>query len=216
MGASSHKEIRVKKSIAILAIAPILFSAIASLRVNSASADQVNTSITTDVQKSLEHPLSSDFINKFDQSIKLLGNKFIIDTNKLPKDIASEELSKLKALISQKNEIISDSENLKNGTRIEQNNNSVTIISNSGNSGLLRFREGSNYVHVYWWGLRIGLSKSTVNGIGTGVAIGGVWIPEPTVSKILASLGILAAASPGGIVFNSTPPIAVFWGAEFQ
>ncbi|HBC90426.1 MAG TPA: hypothetical protein DCZ00_03160, partial [Lactococcus sp.] len=61
----------MKKSIAILAIAPILFSAIASLRVNSASADQVNTSITTDVQKSLEHPLSSDFINKFDQSIKL-------------------------------------------------------------------------------------------------------------------------------------------------
>ena len=85
MGASRHKEIRVKKLIAILAIAPILFSATASLRVNSASADQANTSITTDVQKSLEHPLSSDFINKFDQAIKLSGNKFILMPINYPK-----------------------------------------------------------------------------------------------------------------------------------
>lgn len=143
------------------------------------------------------------------------GNKFIIDTNNLPENTTSEELTKLNELISQKNSIISSSENLNNGTKITKESNFI-IISDNDNGSMLRFREGSNYVHVYWWGLRIGISRTTLHAIGAGITIGTIWIPEPTITKVLATLGVLAGVSPGGIVFNSTPPIATFWGSEFQ
>lgn len=71
-------------------------------------------------------------------------------------------------------------------------------------------------MHVYWWGLRIGLSKNTVNNIGSGVTIAGIWIPHPVVKGVVATLGVIIGRCPGGIVFNSTPGLASVWGFEFQ
>lgn len=34
------------------------------------------------------------------------------------------------------------------------------------------------------------------------MAIGGIWIPEPLVTKILATLGVVIALCPGGIAFD--------------
>lgn len=64
-------------------------------------------------------------------------------------------------------------------------------------------------------------------GLVLGVAIGGIWLPEPLVSKVVATLGAATSALPGGIVFNSSPHLAVlvpgslgaglnFWGVSFQ
>lgn len=205
----------MKKSIVIVASTAVLLSALAPSVVNVVQADQVVPKTEVNAQNPMGDTPSSNFINKFDDAVKVVNNLFIIDYKNLPQSTSSSELQSLKALIDQKNSIILKSENLSDGTTLEKDNNSVIINSNSNNS-MLRFREGSNYVHVYWWGLRIGLSKTTINYIGGGVAIGGIWVPEPIVSKILATLGVAMGLAPGGIVFNSTPGIANFWGAGWQ
>ncbi len=64
------------------------------------------------------------------------------------------------------------------------------------------YTEGVDAIELYWWGVRIFLSKTTVNMIGAGVTIGGIWIPEPLVSKILATVGVVIALCPGGIWFD--------------
>lgn len=205
----------MKKSIVLVASTAVLLSALAPSVVNAVQADQVVPKTEVNAQNVMADTPSSNFINKFDVAVKVVNNLFVIDYSNLPQNTSSSELQSLKVLIDQKNSIILKSENLNDGTTLEKDNNSVIISSNT-NSSMLKFREGSNYVHVYWWGLRIGLSKTTINYIGGGIAIGGIWVPEPIVSKILATLGVALGLAPGGIVFNSTPGIANFWGAGWQ
>ena len=47
--------------------------------------------------------------------------------------------------------------------------------------------------------MRVLLSKTTINRVGGGVTIAGVWIPEPVLSKILATGGAIAGLAPGGM-----------------
>lgn len=65
-----------------------------------------------------------------------------------------------------------------------------------------RYSEGVTKIDFHWWGATIYLSKTTINLIGGGVTIGGIWIPEPVVSKILSTLGVVIALCPGGIAFD--------------
>lgn len=73
-------------------------------------------------------------------------------------------------------------------------------------SGLLKaprkYSEGVTKIVFHWWGASIYLSKTTINLIGGGVAIGGIWVPEPVVSKVLATLGVIGTLCPGGIAFD--------------
>lgn len=62
--------------------------------------------------------------------------------------------------------------------------------------------EGDTKVVTNWWGVEIYLSKSTVQHIGEGAAVGGVFIPEPLVTKILAVYGFGIRFLPGGIVLE--------------
>jgi hypothetical protein len=64
------------------------------------------------------------------------------------------------------------------------------------------FNEGVTKIDFHWWGATIYLSKTTINLIGAGVSVGGIWIPEPLVSKILSTLGVAVALCPGGIAFD--------------
>lgn len=66
----------------------------------------------------------------------------------------------------------------------------------------LYYSEGVTKIEFHWWGATIYLSKSTINLIGAGVSIGGIWVPEPIVSKVLATLGVVVALCPGGIAFD--------------
>lgn len=47
--------------------------------------------------------------------------------------------------------------------------------------------------------MRVLLSKTTINRVGGGVAIAGVWIPELVLSKNLATGGVIAGLAPGGM-----------------
>ena len=64
------------------------------------------------------------------------------------------------------------------------------------------YSEGVTKIEFHWWGATIYLSKTTINYIGGGIAIGGIWVPEPIVSKILATLGVIGTLVPGGIAFD--------------
>lgn len=64
------------------------------------------------------------------------------------------------------------------------------------------YQEGETRVQVNNWGVEVYLSKSTVQLIGGGVSLGGIWIPEPVVSKVLASAGVVVSMCPGGIVLE--------------
>ena len=65
-----------------------------------------------------------------------------------------------------------------------------------------RFSEGVTKIVFHWWGATIYLSKTTINFLGGGVAVGGIWILEPVVSKILSTLGVAGTLCPGGIAFD--------------
>ena len=179
----------------------------------SISADEVANKTQTAQTNAITSTVSDDFINKFDKAIYLENDRFVINFDILPADTTQTEISQLQQLVSQNNSILLQNVNNPNAT-ISTDNKSVNFSESVNNR--LRFREGSNYVHIYWWGLRIGISRSTLQVIGGGVGIAGIWIPEPLVSKIIATAGAVTALSPGGVVFNSTPGLANFWGVEWQ
>ena len=85
------------------------------------------------------------------------------------------------------------------------------------------YNEGVTKIDFHWWGATIYLSKTTIHVIGAGVTIGGIWIPEPVVSKILSTLGVVVTLCPGGIAFdynyvaagisNLVPGMSIFFPA---
>ena len=162
--------------------------------------------------KSDEVAPSSDFIIKFNDSIVLENNAFTIDYSKLPADTTASELSQLKSIVNENNLVLKNNTSNQSVQAIspQENSTNLTVLARS------KYHEGSNYVHVYWWGLRIGVKKSTINSIGAGVAIGGIWLPQPLLSKLVSTAGVVLGAVPGGIVFNSTPGVKSVWGMEWQ
>lgn len=64
------------------------------------------------------------------------------------------------------------------------------------------YNEGVTKIEFHWWGASIYLSKTTIMTIGAGITIGGIWIPEGVVTKILATVGVVIALCPGGIAFD--------------
>lgn len=71
---------------------------------------------------------------------------------------------------------------------------------------------GKNDVQFHWNYARIFLNKGTVQAIGAGLSIGGIWVPEPIVSKVAASLGVGIALIPHGIWFDYNYFIGVLTG----
>lgn len=68
-----------------------------------------------------------------------------------------------------------------------------------------RFVNGKTDIEFHWWGATVYLSRNTLLGLSGGIAIGGLWIPEPVISKVLATLGIAlgtTASITGGVKFN--------------
>jgi hypothetical protein len=41
-------------------------------------------------------------------------------------------------------------------------------------------------------------------------------LPQPLLSKLVSTAGVVLGAVPGGIVFNSTPGVKSVWGMEWQ
>lgn len=94
------------------------------------------------------------------------------------------------------------------------------------------FKEGSNYSHTYWWGKRVGVSRSKVRQVSgvinssAGVIAGVLYfIPHPYAKAAAGAIGAAAGVLgypmskfPGGIVFNTTPNYlgSQIWSVAFQ
>lgn len=158
------------------------------------------------------------FINRFNNAITLNSKTGQFDINKklLPENATKMELATLDDLISQSNVSLKTTISKVSKSDMVQTGNSVVVADNSQTAEAVAqntkiqteslFHEGSNYVHHYWWGYRIGYSKSKVQHIGNVLAdAGGVAI----------GLGTALKYCPGGIVFNISFH-CVEWGQQFQ
>lgn len=165
--------------------------------------------------------LSEKQIDKFDKYVKLNENtnQFFLTS------IAAIELSKedFKALNEQIIKSNSLTEKIKESSDsiITKGDKTITISKKTSleeNNTLSRskYHEGKTAAKLYWWGVRVWLSKSTLVGLGSGITIGGIWVPEAVVSKVLSTAGVVIALAPGGIAFNYTPVVLNFWGFEWQ
>lgn len=169
-----------------------------------------------------------DFINKFDASIKLENGKFVIDYSSLPSSTTTSEIEKLETQINNSNQLISRMST--SDTQVFYSNKYISISSNK----LTAYHEGATYVHYYWYGPRIGVSKSAAIKLGkagintstaAGILAGYLGIKSGDAAALCGFIGSAAATFgfvlthvPGGFVFNVTAgmPGGPAWGFEWQ
>lgn len=155
-------------------------------------------------------------IRDADPYVYLSDGLYVLDVEGAKAALSADQVSSALELIDASNSTIARASNGENRALAFGSDKSIVV-------NRATFIDGVTKVEAHWYGFRVWLSKDTVRGIGGGVGIGALWIPEPLVSKILASLGgAVAAFAPGGVVFNYTPvigpatPLGVFWGQEWQ
>lgn len=127
-------------------------------------------------------------------SIDPLIKRYVI-SSVAKNELSFEEFSILQENIIKANELINES-SLQNPNSISIENNAIVITDISTRA------KGVTKAEVHWNYVRIWLSKGTIQGIGAGVTLAGIWIPEPVVSKIAATLGVAIGLIPSGIRFD--------------
>lgn len=210
----------MKKSLKYLCL--LSFSSLVFFNASFPLAETVKANESVTAAKSKEYTLSEEQKNRLDKYVFLdASNHFKIDEN-ASFELSDFEYNLLKNKVSETNATI-DSIKLSSNEYKVVSQDSITVFqevkdvkrSSFAFRSISEYQEGENAIRFYWWGARIWLSKTTVNFIGAGITIGGVWVPEPIVSKILSTVGVVIGLCPGGIVFNYTPGVNV-WGLEFQ
>ena len=122
-------------------------------------------------------------------------------TDEAQSKLTYAEYLKLSQMIEQTNSFIKTID-------FEKYGNEIFIISDGLESFKTSISESREYVEgvtkieVYWWGYTIYLSKTTLNTIGTGVSIAGIFIKHPVVAVAASILGFALGQAPGGIVFD--------------
>lgn len=175
--------------------------------------------------------VEQEFVNRFNQAVNLdkETGRFVINNDLIPKNATEKEISSLNSFVQQTNADLDqmqknndDANTVQTGKSLVIANDAQTAQSVANNSlitNVSRYHYGSTYVHVYWWGLRIGLNKGDLAlAIGAGCVVGGVYIPVRVAQVVLGLVGLTAdKLVPGGIVFNSSPQVGQsIWGVEWQ
>lgn len=206
-----------------------------------AGASTVNSNSTLgQMQNENDAQISQEFINKFDGYISFTNNKFVLNEELLPKTTTKADKEKLEFFISKSNEGITDFYRDASDATVKKTGNSVVAVyddegDTSDKPTSRGFKEGSNYVHKYWWGYRAGISRTKIRRVGAVVqdagvvaggyaliaAVPGVGLPAgAAVGAVAGGLGIGGTAlkyCPGGIVFNWTSAYPLtLWGVGFQ
>ncbi|MDR0200325.1 MAG: hypothetical protein LBI43_07105 [Streptococcaceae bacterium] len=209
----------------------------ASKRISDANA--ITLAATQPTQPIVDGRVSQTFINRFNNAIQLQNGQFVIIKSKIPVNATSVELATLNQLVTTQNPQLQQALAQAPKSDVVQSGNSVVIgqtpqaaqqqaRQNQLITTAVQHHNGGNYCHVYWWGLRIGISGSTLHAIGRNSGYSSLvgllgFVPYPPVkvaslilSAVLPALGTAASNAPGGIVFNSTPGVLTFWGAGWQ
>ncbi len=190
--------------------------------------------------------INSAFINHFNNAV-ILDSKtgqFSINQKTLPINATKLELTELDKLISQSNVSLKQTILEVPKANVVQDGNSVVIgdspktaeeIASDSQATLITiYHEGKTYLHTYWWGTRLGVSRTLARKIGqkgvhsaeaAGALAGvlGLKLPQAAVycsfiSGVSYLIGTALTKTPGGIVFNFTAgmPSGGVWGFEWQ
>ncbi|USI49137.1 hypothetical protein M5C73_05450 [Lactococcus lactis] len=188
--------------------------------------------------------INSAFINRFNNAV-ILDSKtgqFSINQKTLPINATKLELTELDKLISQSNISLKQTILEVPKANVVQDGNSVVIgdspktaeqiAKGTSVQAVSLFHEGSNYVHSYWWGKRVGVLRTTVRKVSINITKGGqalgatlFFIPAPQVKAVGAAIGAASTILgygmsyfPGGLVFNTTPNYlgSQVWDVQFQ
>lgn len=151
--------------------------------------------------------------------IAVADERFVLDTS-AGTVLTTEEIDQVRSLLAGTNTQLDSLQS--KGTPL------VPVMTPPGSTDsdeiqAFAFKEGVTKVEAHWYGLRVWASRTTLGVVGGGVGIAGIWIPEPIVSKVVATIGIAVGTfAPGGVVFNYTPvsvpgfPAGAVWGVEWQ
>lgn len=199
----------------------------------------VSNTLPTNPQS--EGHVSQEFIDRFNNAISLNadGTKFVINESLIPTNATQTELTELNNLVNQSNKDLAPAVQSAPSQNVEKVGNSVVVANDSqtaekvsaelqGQSltNVSRYHEGSTYIHHYWWGYRIGISKTDLHRAAFGLNAAALfpydkWIPLGWVVSVVAGLaGLSAGSAPGGVVFNYSgvpaTPYGTIWSVGFQ
>lgn len=192
----------IKKGVGYTVIASMLLTGTA-LPLNKASASEVENS--SDINN--VHTQQSETHNVLtDQEIQLLdpyvtydlANQSYSISAVASKELGTELYNKLVNQIELANIQIQ---------YLSSNNQAENLQLTKGNTMFASkdYVNGKNEVDFHWWGATVYISRNTLIAASGGISIGALWIPEPVLSKVLASLGIAMgtkATLTGGIKFD--------------
>lgn len=185
----------IKKGVGYTVITSMLLTS-AVLPFSNASASELdNQENTVAIQQQANPSILSDYeINLLDPYVNFdfAGKTFSI-SSEANTELSPELYNKLDNQISLANAQIQ---------QLDLNSQAQAQIPQAMAAAYVN---GKTDIDFHWWGATVYLSRNTLIGLGGGIAIGGLWIPEPVVSKVLGSLGIAlgtAASITGGVKFD--------------
>ena len=191
---------RLKKStrLVVLVAAATVFAP-----VNASAGTETDLAESTQNNAS-QSSVSSEVAEKADSYVFLQGDQFAI-AREAESALSQKELQEIKNEVETQNERISEAKADSN-LEMKVAGDSITFwekgpkISSADDDDIdPYFQEGRNGIEFHGTYVRVLLSKTTINRVGGGVTIAGVWIPEPLLSKILATGGAIAGLAPGGM-----------------
>ncbi|MCL2611097.1 MAG: hypothetical protein FWE02_05405 [Defluviitaleaceae bacterium] len=141
-------------------------------------------------------------IDRFDSYVILENGEFTISEEGFL-SLTENELYRLRNILLERNQTASIL--IQNMPFHVFTEDSIVLIDTLS---LFRNPGGVTRVDTFWWGLRVYLSANVVNTLGAGIAIGGIWVPHPVVSRALGTIGVLGTTVSRGIWFE----VAVFDG----
>lgn len=155
--------------------------------------------------------MSVDFLEKADAYVSLDETTFVFDEAAASKILSASEMQKVKDQVRETNEQIQRTlEAVKGADQYSiYTTGNVLVVADSatGSSPSIgsrtTYHEGVTKVEFGWSGIKIYLSKTTLNNIGTGANIAGLFVSNALVSTALGLLGIFGGVAPGGIVIES-------------
>lgn len=154
--------------------------------------------------------INGDLVGKADKYIAVQAGKFIVDPA-AAKELSAADYATVVKVVESTNtsieELQAPPEVVTAGVGFPATAAPAVSERAAAKSG------GVTKVEFHWTGVRVYLSNRDALLAASGASIGGVWIPEPIFSKVLATVGIASAAalarSGKGIRFDYIPPAIV-------
>ena len=140
-----------------------------------AAASEVTTAISASGE------VSTTLINAVDPYVALEDGQYEFNVDAASRAVSKDDLTHAQLLVEEMNSLLRDAYKYNpTQTGIEIVGKSVTFTQASTRNpgGVTTMAYGVDNVEAHWYGFRVWISKGTLNNIGSGVTIAGLWIPS--------------------------------------